>query len=252
MEHHNAVASPTVAVFDVKLPPFCSSDPVLWFAQVESQFAARRITADHTKYRHVVANIPPATASEVRDILLAPPAEDAYRVLKDTMIRRLTTSEPERLQQLLRETELGDRRPSQLLRHMQQLAGCTAGLDSRLVQELFLQRLPATVRIGVTASVETNVSKIAEMADRLMTVTTPAVATVLAEASPSPALLEIRAEISRLADTVAALQSRGSQSTRRSATQQQRQLCWYHRKFGDTARKCVPPCEKSGNAPSQH
>lgn len=252
MEHHDAVASPTVAVLDVKLPPFWTSDPALWFAQVESQFAARRITADHTKYHHVVANIPPATASEVRDILLAPPAEDAYRVLKETLIRRLTPSEPERLQQLLRETELGDRRPSQLLRHMQQLAGCTASLDSRLVQELFLQRLPATVRIGVTASGETDVSKIAEMADRLMAVATPAVATVLAEASPSPALLEIRAEISRLADTVAALQSSGSQSTRRSATQQQRQLCWYHRKFGDTARKCVPPCEKSGNAPSQH
>ncbi|XP_037501210.1 uncharacterized protein LOC119375087 [Rhipicephalus sanguineus] len=155
-------------------------------------------------YHHVVANIPPATASEVRDILLAPPAEDAYRVLKETLIRRLTPSEPERLQQLLRENELCDRRPSQLLRHMQQLAGCTAGLDSRLVQELFLQRLPATVRIGVTASGETDVSKIAEMADRLMAVATPmatpAVATVLAEASPSPALLEIRAEISRLAD----------------------------------------------------
>ncbi|XP_037520478.1 uncharacterized protein LOC119397110 [Rhipicephalus sanguineus] len=237
MEHHDAVARPTVAVLDVKLPPFWTSDPALWFAQVESQFAARCITTDHTKYHHVVANIPPATASEVRDILLAPPAEDAYRVLKETLIRRLTPSEPERLQQLLRENELGDRRPSQLLRHMQQLAGCTAGLDSRLVQELFLKRLPATVRIGVTASGETDVSKIAEMADRLMAVNTPAVATVLAEASPSPALLETRAAISRLADTVAALQSlqaSGSQSTRRSATQQQRQLCWYHRKFAES------------------
>ncbi|KAH6921092.1 hypothetical protein HPB50_027920 [Hyalomma asiaticum] len=177
MEHHDAVASVGVAVLEVKIPPFWTSDPALRFVQVESQIAARRITADTTKYHHVVAKIPPATASGVRDILFAPPAEDAYRVLKDALIRRLTPSEP------------------QLLRHMQQLAGSAASLDSHLVRELFLQRLPVTVRIGVTGSGETYISKIAELADRLMAVTTPAVATVLAEASPSPVLLEIREEI---------------------------------------------------------
>ncbi|KAH6935579.1 hypothetical protein HPB50_006848 [Hyalomma asiaticum] len=114
-----------------------------------------------------------------------------------------------------------------------------------------LQRLPATVRIGVTASGETDVFKIAKVADRLMAITMPAVAAVLAEALPSPALLEIRKGISHLAETIAALQASGSQRTPWRAAQH-RQLCWYHCKFGDTARKCVPLCEKSGNAPSQH
>ncbi|KAH6947255.1 hypothetical protein HPB50_017783 [Hyalomma asiaticum] len=112
------------------------------------------------------------------------------RVLKETLIRRLTPSEPQCLQQLLHEVQLGDCRPSQLLRHMQQLAGSTESLDSHLVWGLFLQRLPVTVRIGVMASEETDIFKIAEMANRLMAVTTPEVATVLAEASPYPTLLE--------------------------------------------------------------
>ncbi|XP_075559941.1 uncharacterized protein LOC142591499 [Dermacentor variabilis] len=156
--------SPTVAVLDVNLPPFWTGDPELWFVQVESQFAARRITADSTKYHHVVGNLPPATASEVRDLLLTPPAENAYQTLKETLIRRVTPTEPERLQQLLREAELGDRRPSQLLRHMQ-LAGDARASDGRLVRELFLQRLPTSVRIGLTASGETDLAKMAELAE---------------------------------------------------------------------------------------
>ncbi|CAN7997550.1 unnamed protein product, partial [Ixodes hexagonus] len=110
-----------VSDVDLRLPPFWTADPELWFIQVGSQFVARRITSDITKYHHVVSSLPPATACEIRDVLLAPPDEDAYKTLKQTLIRRVTPSETQRLQQLLREAELGDRKPSQLLRHMQQL-----------------------------------------------------------------------------------------------------------------------------------
>ncbi|KAH6934951.1 hypothetical protein HPB50_002484 [Hyalomma asiaticum] len=131
------------------------------FVQVESQFTAPRITANTTKYHHVVANIPPSTASEVRDILFAPPAEDTCSAYRSCYF----------------EVQLHDHRPSQLLRRVQQLAGSTRSLDSYL--------------IGVTASGETDIYKIVELADRFMAVTTPAVVTVLAEALPSPASLEI-------------------------------------------------------------
>ncbi|XP_075526581.1 uncharacterized protein LOC142558317 [Dermacentor variabilis] len=115
-------------------------------------------------------------ACEVRDLLLTPPAENAYQMLKETLIRRVTPTELERLQQLLREAELGDRRPSQLLRHMQQLAGDATASDGRLVRELFLQRLPTSVRIGLTASGDTDLAKMAELADKLMAVAVPTVA----------------------------------------------------------------------------
>ncbi|KAL3197953.1 hypothetical protein MRX96_053852 [Rhipicephalus microplus] len=75
-------APPTVSSVDNKLPPFWTADPALWFIQVESQFAARRIIADLKKYRYVVSSLPPAIASEIRDLLLAPPVENAYATLK--------------------------------------------------------------------------------------------------------------------------------------------------------------------------
>nr|XP_050038052.1 uncharacterized protein LOC126534876 [Dermacentor andersoni] len=161
MEQNDNVASPTVSVLDIKL--------CLPFGP-----ASRNL------------------ASEGRDLLLAPPAKNACQTLKETLIRRFTPSELEHLQQLLREPELGDRRPSELWRHMQQLTGCTASVDSRLVRELFLQRLPANVLMGITASGETNLPKMAEPTDKLMAVATPTVASLHAEVSPTRVLLEMR------------------------------------------------------------
>ncbi|XP_077485401.1 uncharacterized protein LOC144095600 [Amblyomma americanum] len=214
MNQPSDAGSPTVAVLDMKLPPFWTGEPELWFVQVESQLAARRITADSTKYHHVVGSLPPATASEVWDLLLTPPEENAYQTLKETLIRRVTPTEPERLQQLLREAELGDRRPSHLLRHMQQLAGGTTASDGRLVRELFLQRLPTSVRIGLTASGERDLAKLAELADKLMAVAVPTVTSVHADAPSADSLQEMREKISRLADAVAALHSSGNQRPR--------------------------------------
>ncbi len=71
--------APAVASVRIKLPPFWPSDPQVWFAQVEAQFATRRITVQRTKFEYMVSALAPEFAAEVRDIILAPPAEDPLR-----------------------------------------------------------------------------------------------------------------------------------------------------------------------------
>ncbi|KAM7298376.1 uncharacterized protein ISCGN_018972 [Ixodes scapularis] len=66
------------------------------------------ITADLTKYHHVVSSQPPAAASEIRNLLFSPPVEGAYSTLKRTLIRQVSPSKLQRLEQLLREADLGD------------------------------------------------------------------------------------------------------------------------------------------------
>ena len=77
--------------------------------------------------------------------------------------------------------ELGDRKPTQLLRRMQQLLVDKAGLmESSFLRELFLQRLPPNVRM-VLASVHDNsadLQKLAQLADKVTEVANPTVSAI--------------------------------------------------------------------------
>ena len=131
----------SVSAVSVKLPPFWPSDPDLWFAQVEAQFATRGITVEQTKYEYIVSALAPDTATTVRDLILTPPANTPYTTLKRELIKRTGGSNQQKLQKLLNEVELDDQKPTQLLRRMRQLWRTDTSED--LMRELFLQKLPA-------------------------------------------------------------------------------------------------------------
>ncbi|KFD50073.1 hypothetical protein M513_09033 [Trichuris suis] len=169
-----------VAALAVKLPPFWPADPQLWFAQAEAQFSLRAITSQQTKFNYVISSLSWEYAAEVRDLILSPPATQPYDTLKEQLTMRTTASEQRRLQQLLSAEDLGDRKPTQLLRHMQQLLGNKIrSVDDALFRELFLQRLPSSVRMILASSTETmSVQTLAEIADRILEATPTTVSTV--------------------------------------------------------------------------
>lgn len=62
-------------------------------------------------------------ATKVHDIILTPPADNAYNQLKEQFIKCTVISKQHCLQQQVSTKELRDRKPSQLLWWMQQLLG---------------------------------------------------------------------------------------------------------------------------------
>lgn len=157
----------------LRLPPYWAHDPQLWFAQIDAQFAARNIVSQVTKYGYVIGVLPAEVAAEIRDIILQPPCDNPYNTLKSELIARTTMSAQRRLQQLLTNEELGDQKPTQLLRRMRALVG-DATLDHSLLQELFLQRLPPETRRILAASAITSLDDLAKLADRIIDLSPPA------------------------------------------------------------------------------
>ena len=135
---------PPVTAVSLKLPSFWSKNPVAWFAYIESSFNLQNITRSRTKYDYIVTALPSDVITEITDIL-ANPGADPYDAIKQALLTRTTISERERLRLLLAKEDLGDRKTTQLLRHMQSLLGQDATtFDQKLFRELFLQRLPSS------------------------------------------------------------------------------------------------------------
>ena len=172
-------ASASVSAVSLKLPVFWPADPEVWFAQVEAQFTTKGVTAQKTRFDYVIASLSPEFATEVRDVILKPPTDHAYDTLKTQLIKRTAASEQRKLQQLFSGEELGDRKPTQLLRRMQQLVGDKLGTadNDSFLRELFLQRLPPNVRMILASSDSAlSLDKLAELADKVAEVALPTVA----------------------------------------------------------------------------
>ena len=239
----------------VKLPPYWAKDPTMWFAQAEAQFHIANIVDEKTRFYHVVSSLPPDAASEVRDLILTPP-ENPYTKLKEVLVSRTAESAAQRLKKALDATEIGDSKPSQILRRLQQqLEGMEA--NDALLLQVFLQKLPVTVRTIVAASSDKlGMQPLSELADRVYdNLPAPSEICHAANLSSSSASSAERPEweerISRLETNIDQLlrnrsSSRDSQRPRSSSRGRYNpdgSLCFYHWRYKDKATKCKAPCK---------
>jgi hypothetical protein len=241
----------------VKIPIYNNIDPALWFAMCESTFALatpKAITDPVTKYNYCVAHLPPDTASLVRDIILRQRTETSYDELKAAITERCGESSTQEIRKLLAGEQLGDRKPSELLRVMKRRAEKHDVSDSLLL-ELFLQQLPSNVQT-ILASVESlKPEQAASTADRILEVTPMQVSTISQNSASNADYESLSKEIRKLRNEVSFLRRNRSRSFSRKRFGRKRSpsvknasnFCWYHRKFDENAQKCVPPCSFKGN-----
>ncbi|BHF57856.1 hypothetical protein SprV_0100080200 [Sparganum proliferum] len=111
---------------------------------------------------------PMEIATDLRDIIDCPPTEAPYTALKEALISRISLSTQKRLQRLISAEDLGDRKPTQLLRRLEQLADGQK-LDATMFKQLFLQRLPPSVQAILAPNIPSStVQTLAETADRIL------------------------------------------------------------------------------------
>ncbi|BHF78959.1 hypothetical protein SprV_0602207600 [Sparganum proliferum] len=164
----DSTSQPIAGIHTFDLPSVWLGDIALWLRTVESRFALRQITRVDTKIHIVVAALPMDIATDLRDIIDCPPTEAPYTALKEALISRISLSTQKRLQRLISEEDLGDRKPTQLLRRLEQLADGQK-LDATMFKQLFLQRLPPSVQAILAPNIPSStVQTLAETADRIL------------------------------------------------------------------------------------
>ncbi|GBN11248.1 Transposon Tf2-8 polyprotein [Araneus ventricosus] len=238
----------------VRVPAFWANNVKLYFAQIEANFRIAGIVSEQTKFDTLVAALDPQTLTHVSDLLYTPPTDNPYNALKNRLLSEFEVSQNKKVRTLLEDLDLGDRKPSLLLRQMQELSEGLVG--DAFLKNLWLNRLPVNIRTILIISSE-SLSKLAEMADRMHEYNLGEVAAVKASKPEycTSELKEMKLQISELSKQIETLNARFASlnakkrhsRSRSESRERNKRLCFYHYKFGDRAHKCIKPCSFQNN-----
>jgi hypothetical protein len=238
----------------LKLTTFPKTHPDLWFVQTELQFKRHNISSEKIKFSYVVGVLDIEVLAEVSDIVLDHETlQTPYTDLKKRLINIYQDSKEKKLRKLLTDLDLGDKKPTALLREMKRLGGANA--PDALLKSIFLEHMPPNIRVILASSTDT-LQNLAEMADKIQETVGPQ-PSISAVSQTSELEKLIQSMETRLGARIDALEQRQSRSRRRSPSPYDRSfrprsqsrnrndddgLCWYHYRFGKKAKKCAKPC----------
>lgn len=271
-QHHPETLSETGESHSIKLklPQFWERSPVPWFVQAEAQFSLTRTTSDISKFNYVLAALPQNVIESVLDYIEKPPRTEIYIGLKTLLIERHSLSESKRIEQLISGEVLGDRKPSEFYRYLKQLAGSSGTIGEQLIKSLWLRRLPQSVNVALISLNDKDISDLIVIADKIYEATQMSNnLSIVNHDSRTSATTDLRHEIQELREMVKKLshsnrsrpQHRSNHSSNsqyssrtpskhRSLSRSQNTVCWYHKRFGDNARKCQDNCSFKKSATS--
>ncbi|XP_046988906.1 uncharacterized protein LOC124594579 [Schistocerca americana] len=107
----NPVSTPEINKVSVKLPPYWVEKPNIWFCQAETQFT---IAASATKFNYPLARFEPKYVETIWD-LVSSDENNKYSLAKERLLTIFKENEDHKIKKKCG-LELGDMKPSQLLR----------------------------------------------------------------------------------------------------------------------------------------
>lgn len=241
------------------MPAVVNTNIEAWFNSMEYWFDASGIMADRQRAATICAAIDPNALAQLTDILLEQPDIGKYEFVKTKVIAHFADSEQRKLNRLLSEMPLGDKRPSELYHEMKRVAGNVLG--EAALKGLWSQRLPEAARPVIAASTGT-AAEFTRIADTIVDALAPRHVHAAA-ANPLSELNELKAIIAELRQQIRVMPRR-SRSQSRSANHPRQRTpanngaaasantesdeCWYHQKYGREARKCRSPCRRQNRS----
>lgn len=238
----------------IKLPQFWIDNPNAWFIQADTIFNIHNITNDDIKYQNTIIALTQEVITKVIDVIQSPPLINKYILLKKTLCERFSMSIESRLELLLTKSSLGDSKPSDLFREMQNCVSADALFSVDLLYKLWIRKLPAQLQLSLTGcNTLLNINEKVDLADKLFEIyEKPSISTIsnnnTLESSVnnltqltnslSENINQLSMEVSELKINKYNKKNYQNKSNYRNAST----ICWYHSKFGTNAKKCIKPC----------
>jgi len=217
---------------EAKMPKFLPDHPAIFFAMAEAQFTLKKVTSDEERYAHVVSALPPEVIIRVADLVTTPPAADKYETIKNRLTKSFAKTPAERATKLLEMQDLGGRTPLALLDEMRHLSS-GENLDF-LLRAIFLRTLPEEVRRVVRDS-NRPLEELAAAAEDHFTKSGAAI-------DPRRSVYAAGNDADD-ANSVAAFRRHRDRAGSKSSAPPEKDICFYHAKFGANANKCRAPCK---------
>lgn len=236
------------------LPQLSCSNIESWFITMDFWFAASGISSDKQKTATVLAALDPSVIAQLTDVIASIPAVNRFDFVRSKIIEHFADSEQRRLNRLLSEMPLGDRKPSELYYEMKRVAGTTLG--EAALKGLWIKRLPDIAQAVVAASTG-NAADFTKIADSIWDAVSTNNIRAISKNGPSEidVLRQAIADLTRKFDNFTS-RSRSRSRNKKSHVRYQSESkgkdrndnssgsaeCWYHHKYGRDAKKCRSPC----------
>lgn len=239
-----------------KLQGYAITNIQAWFTRLEAFFSINSFGGmsqdqqDQIKFNITLMHMDEKLHEQAYEIVRNPPQVNRYELLKQTIISKFSASPMARLEQLTTGIQLGDSKPSHILTQLQRTE---VTKDTQLIRNLWLQRLPVSVRAVIACVARSNpacsMDELGAIADEILdsvrvnsleSISSTKQTTVSIDAVSN----DVSTRLSRIEQTLSRLQKEIKRSpSPRRRTEGNNSICFYHEKFGSRARKCNQPCQ---------
>jgi hypothetical protein len=189
--HHEQQEVSGVSV-GLRIPPIWRDKLRAWFTHFEAIMMSQK-KGDQAMYELVLGQLERQDIDEIYDILIRPPTSNKYQVIKQRLLEVYEESEQRNVQRVLAGIELGDLKPSQLLRRMKML--CGEHLSEETLRSKWLMQLPNNVSSVLALSEKASLQEIALMADKMMEQQTRHEVSVIQQHTHTPEVLVPHQEV---------------------------------------------------------
>lgn len=234
-EEDSSISHEPVSINSMKVMKFWPKRPRAWFEQLEGEFLNHKpqIKNHKTKYYYLVSTLDHSTLDQVAEIVEKPYYPGKYEELKISLLDIFDRSQEERDLELLSLESLDGRKPSELLKLINDLYRDPESLR----RTLFLRTLPQEIRIFASES-DLPLRELAKKCDKMLHIGNGSISRIYS----------VNDSNSNFGDNNDSMQSINRIKRKKTFPSKHKtnsdpgKLCWYHSKYGLNAKACEEFC----------